>query len=964
MSFTPKERKRVEKLRRKHRIEFGGEVPPDEWPNSHRSTFSAVQRLGKTEFDTYAARAKTIEDAPWAADIKNNAEELSQRAKLCVRRNESTWRFACEPYALARLTSEVACKLCRKRVWRSEIEATTEGNSAKVEALRARQRKREPCRCSRDFRPRDLMEPVGLNRIFGHREDELIHHDSDIEQELQKATKPDAVYGLRQTRNIENLMNDRARVSRPANDSDMLVNEFLGEPPLDEEGDSLIFPFLLLEAKSGKSANSDWHSVQLQSAFPVRTLLCAQESLRDMSKPHANQQLQDPLLWLLMNRGEDWRICAASVNNNVPKKPGTVGATEYRIFDLWGGPITSKNGALQLLLIVDYIFEWARDIYREDILTKLRIVASGENDRASVIYPDTDIMSTMTSSHPGMVDKDHEDTHDSYNQGIKAFEALDSRHGIVRHATFVQSQYRCFFVTRDNVKTMLQSTQDQVRKVLARQIITRLQEVPLFMSWDCLNMMEKEWTGRSRISRWHHLDQVKFYASVTYASFILPNWTQVRELSVIAVAKDAYDDLVVASMYSPRRASSRPPVVKTECEIESLKSCVAKLHAGDTRHTLLTAIKRICLRVAGSGSQIAVVPCNGIPRDIVHYIYNDFKRGLIEPQESFVHTSTSFDQIHLSKSSLQPFDVGNLNISPDGCVLVYAESHPYDSPRQMSRVCVFFTDGPPNAPTPETLGSAIRNTFESYDVYHTSRWNRVANFRALGKDKDGKRWNLANSYGIFIQGFHFLNWISSLGCEPPVRQGSTRPGTSDDLFSRKFYAWREPDYIYTDISRRVFLIYKIVTKEVRYWRAIAKERKDQGIDCCDVCAREPEMADGLCYQCSEKFLKVNELWFQNALLGEQPIAYEPLEPDSPKYGRHKHFDFKGYEIKDINAKFEKHLNFYEGLDEEYNDLQDLQAQAVKFIAAHKEAEWPSRKRKRSIEALSELELDTTNDSES
>ncbi|GLA28806.1 hypothetical protein AnigIFM63326_006398 [Aspergillus niger] len=256
MPFTPQERKKVEKLRQKYRIEFCGEVPSHEWPNGHLSTFSAVHELGKKQFDPYAARAMATEDAPWTADIKNHAEELSERAKRCVRRNESTWRFACEPYALARLTSEVVCKFCRKRVWRSEIEATSEGNSAKAEALRIRQRKREPCRCSRDFRHGDFMEAVGLNRIFGHREDEIIHHESAVEEELPRKTKPDAIYGLRQTRNIENLLNDNACIAEPKDDQDMLVHECLGEPPLSEEGDPLLFPFLLLEANADPIAHA------------------------------------------------------------------------------------------------------------------------------------------------------------------------------------------------------------------------------------------------------------------------------------------------------------------------------------------------------------------------------------------------------------------------------------------------------------------------------------------------------------------------------------------------------------------------------------------------------------------------------------------------------------------------------------------------------------------------------------
>jgi hypothetical protein len=175
------------------------------------------------------------------------------------------------------------------------------------------------------------MEAVGLNRIFGHREDEQIYHDSTVQQELPRATKPDAVYGLRQTRNMENLLNDTACLARPEDGQDILVNESLGEPPLSEEGDPLVFPFLLLEAKSAKAADSDWHSIQLQSAFPVRTLLCTQELLKNMTESHAKPQA-DPLVWLFMNRGEDWRVSAAYINHDAAEKTGTVGSTEYVCF--------------------------------------------------------------------------------------------------------------------------------------------------------------------------------------------------------------------------------------------------------------------------------------------------------------------------------------------------------------------------------------------------------------------------------------------------------------------------------------------------------------------------------------------------------------------------------------------------------------------------------------------------------
>ena len=65
-----------------------------------------------------------------------------------------------------------------------------------------------------------------------------------------------------------------------------------------------------------------------------------------------------------------------------------------RVVNIWSGSITTRNGALQLLLLVDYVFDWARDIYREDIIKELRTLATGNNDAATVLHTDTDIFST------------------------------------------------------------------------------------------------------------------------------------------------------------------------------------------------------------------------------------------------------------------------------------------------------------------------------------------------------------------------------------------------------------------------------------------------------------------------------------------------------------------------------------------------------------------------------------------
>lgn len=176
------------------------------------------------------------------------------------------------------------------------------------------------------------LEAVGLNQIFNYRVEEQVNHDPDVTQKLGKKEKPDRIYGLRQTRNIENLLNDSVkRWSEHERSLDgTQVQEVLGlalpDQPISQSGDRQLFPFLVLEAKSG-SSGSDWHSIQMQTAFSIRTFLETQNKLRAAAGPQSRWE-SGPLVWFFSNRGEDWRLCAAYVEDGV-ERPHTVGTTDY-----------------------------------------------------------------------------------------------------------------------------------------------------------------------------------------------------------------------------------------------------------------------------------------------------------------------------------------------------------------------------------------------------------------------------------------------------------------------------------------------------------------------------------------------------------------------------------------------------------------------------------------------------------
>lgn len=148
-------------------------------------------------------------------------------------------------------------------------------------------------------------------------------------RDLKKGEKPDRLYGLRETRNIENLLHDAAQRKFQGNDYDIdrQVHEILGlDQPVIQTGDRLLFPFIVLEAKSGRS-KSEWESIRKQTAFSIRTLLQTQERLHNATGEYSKWQA-GPLVWFFSNRGEDWRVSAA-YTESVPPTNHTIGNILY-----------------------------------------------------------------------------------------------------------------------------------------------------------------------------------------------------------------------------------------------------------------------------------------------------------------------------------------------------------------------------------------------------------------------------------------------------------------------------------------------------------------------------------------------------------------------------------------------------------------------------------------------------------
>lgn len=656
--------------------------------------------------------------------------------------------------------------------------------------------------------------------------------------------------------------------------------------------------------------------------------------------------------------------------------------------DLWKGSICTRNGALQLLLLVDYIFDWARDVYRDDIIQELRTLASGDNDAASIVYSDTDIYSTRQVEYSGIPDPEDVEKFKDYLSNQKEYIALDSARGIVRHATFVESRYCTIFITPDNVQTLLQSTRPTRTQQLCRHILNHMSE-SIILDLPTLVAMERQWTGNSRVSPLDYLAQLKFYSVVSCTNYLSGNWHQVRELHIVAIAEGAWAAIVAASNLKKNRGKAAKPLLADTAMMDSMLTTLQRLQAGSTAETLLAAITRravkiktifdidnlVNIRSARSSSADTdasytssvdtnfsipavseVVPDDGVFRDIVHYIYKSLKRGNLEPQEPFMRISKRFDQQHLLQFDVEPIPTleAPLKVSDSGCILTSSSCHSHDPDRSKSEVCIYQVEGEPAAPSREQLFDWLMDTVETRDVYHTTQDNGTSNLTNVKEVP----WNLKKTYGIYSDNYDFLRFLIDVGSgignqRVPLMQGSLRMSAKSGsyLFTRNLVPWKDPRRLGGNIAGQMFTVYQLMVSEICYWRTTAELLSAEDIACCELCATLLESDIGTCYQCLAALREPDiPSWLENLMLGGSGF---PEGSDSDGDSSDSSSISYLFRMKERD-RWRQNLAGYHGLEEDFDDLADLFSQFIKFSdwAQRQKRAWYMKagtKRKRQVE---------------
>ncbi|KAI4940473.1 hypothetical protein J4E86_010853 [Alternaria arbusti] len=371
---------------------------------------------------------------------------------------------------------------------------------------------------------------TGLTDIFTYRigERSFIQNDPENCHRIEK--KPDRVYGLRTTEAMAESLQQLHISHLGENTALEYLSKRLTMSCNPDGGDQpCIYPFLAMEAKSLKG-DGNWKEIETQTAIPIRNHLNLQLQLQD-DKDNRMKVPGGPLSWFLAYIGEQWR----------------------KVILLWEGSITGHDAALQLVLIMDYIVDWARDIYRPNIIRQLKSVIDKGQQSSYTVTADPDILSRTGYANSRIGDGPFaaisrvetaqvlaEPAFDATNSTVvPSFEPLFKSTGKyvdirVWESAKYESRVRGLYITGtddDAKKNIMKASREELRTVDASRCWFFLS------SAQGLKIIEQAWTGLENTKDDRDLPQQKILVSLNLRYRKDSDGAPIRELTYIALTE-------------------------------------------------------------------------------------------------------------------------------------------------------------------------------------------------------------------------------------------------------------------------------------------------------------------------------------------------------------------------------------------------------------------------------------------
>jgi hypothetical protein len=221
---------------------------------------------------------------------------------------------------------------------------------------------------------------------------------------------------------------------------------------------------------------------------------------------------------------------------------------------------------------VDQIVDWARDIYRENILNEMLAVGHLEIRALDISSQHSDILShrpdvhTSTSSIASLDMYSTTDDDRALKFNIShLLRFLDVEGSVIRDARYVHHNYYGICVTVENVNDIFKiSTSERFQRKLARQLLQTFHPDHAWLV-DCATLqgLQDLWTGRDNVSLWSDEKFIARFGMIS--SFVVEppgpqdgagpsagNWQQTHDLCFTAIEESAVELLGRKAYREPR----------------------------------------------------------------------------------------------------------------------------------------------------------------------------------------------------------------------------------------------------------------------------------------------------------------------------------------------------------------------------------------------------------------------------
>lgn len=406
---------------------------------------------------------------------------------------------------------------------------------------------------------------------------------------------------------------------------------------------------------------------------------------------------------------------------------------------------------------MDYIFDWARDIYKPTIMTllkSLRVTQQNGNDKGGTIAEvatDTDIL-----SHAGGGQNDPTSVWvRDVNQArlpspvddfdLKSWRITDLRDCFFRPACFVTSHFQCLYVTTDDIEKFVAEFPADVenyRKIPKKLVL--LERIDRFLQYNnCLvtenglRRMEEIWTSRARPQQPQQVAEKNLFATIVYHTELCVNFEIKRSLSCLAFERGALISLrkliatMSVSIYNAdelrKRQEVLPPALNragtlTELKIETLLCDILDLSIGDTLKAAIGRNRKL-LRLE-AGSPLSERPTNfeffepkgsAGPARAENFISDMYKWTRNEPGEPTYlrfsqNTSTSTNGLRASDISA---DTSSTASEIENFIMVsFAHRARFKTAPESYHLCLYEISGRTIPPSKAELAIALKATYQ------------------------------------------------------------------------------------------------------------------------------------------------------------------------------------------------------------------------------------------------------------